>query len=80
MIFPIVDEITLDPIEYKMTPYQDLLNFAVRDYCRKAHIKLPPSITMKNKESNPEEEKKPVTKKVVVSRAMKLAQAADRVK
>ena len=50
MIYPIVDEITLDPIEYKMTPYQDLLSWAIKDYCRKQHIKLPASITMKNKD------------------------------
>lgn len=83
MIYPILDEITLDPSEYKMTPYQNLLTFAIKDYCRRNHVKLPPSVTMKDKlKAQEEEEKKPAPKKSVnvVNRAARLAQAAERVK
>ena len=50
MIYPILDEITLDPSEYKMRQYQEIQLYATKDYCRKNHVKLPPSVTMKNKE------------------------------
>jgi hypothetical protein len=49
MIYPVLDEMTLDANESKMKPYYEMLEHAIKDYCRKNHVKLPPSITMKAK-------------------------------
>lgn len=44
MIYPILDEITLDPIEEEMAPYVQMQEYAVRDYYKKNHLKAPLSL------------------------------------
>lgn len=39
MIYPILDEITLDPLEDRMRPYQELQLWATAEYCRKNNVK-----------------------------------------
>jgi hypothetical protein len=41
MIYPILDEITLDPIESQMKPYQDLLAKVQSENMQKLKIKVP---------------------------------------
>jgi len=41
MIYPILDEITLDPVEDEMRPYLTMLDWITREYCKKNHIKPP---------------------------------------
>ena len=40
MIYPILDEITLDPQEDKMKHYQNMLDHAQYDYCKKNNLKI----------------------------------------
>ena len=47
MIYPILDEITLDPIYEKMKPYEELLQYAQIQYCMKNNMKIPLSIQKK---------------------------------
>lgn len=39
MIYPILDEITLDPQEDKMKPYIEIQQWATAEYCRKNNVK-----------------------------------------
>lgn len=41
MIWPILDEITLDPIEDQMQQFAEVHGFAIREYCKKNNVKLP---------------------------------------
>ena len=44
MIYPILDEITLDPWEDKMAPYQNMLDHTQYDYLKKHNLKIPPQL------------------------------------
>lgn len=48
MIYPILDEITLDPIEEDMRKYHQIQRFAYLEYCKKHNIKVPLSDPMKS--------------------------------
>lgn len=41
MIYPILDEITLDPIEEDMKPYQAMQTYAQAAYYKKNNLKIP---------------------------------------
>lgn len=41
MIYPILDDITLDPVEEEMRGYAQMINFAQIEYCKKNHMRLP---------------------------------------
>ena len=45
MIWPILDEITLDPLEDQMQQFADVHVHAIKEYCKKNNVKLPPSLT-----------------------------------
>lgn len=42
MIWPILDEITLDPNEEEMRTGQIILNHSIKEYSKKHNLKLPP--------------------------------------
>jgi tubulin polyglutamylase TTLL6/13 len=44
MIYPILDEITLDPIEEDMKPYQAMQAYAQAEYCKKNNFKVPSTL------------------------------------
>ena len=67
MIYPILDEITLDPIEEDMKPYQAMQAYAQAEYCKKNNLKVPPTLEQLKQVLEKGQKKNSSIKKIVQS-------------
>jgi hypothetical protein len=49
MIYPILDEMTLDRVDEEMRAFNQISNFAQIEYCKKHNLKVPPNLAAKFK-------------------------------